>query len=182
MVTSSPHYPKSNGLVERNVRAMKRLLKKADESKQDAFLALLEFRNSPISGMEVSPAELLMGRKRRTRLPTFKSLLEPKPRPMSQVRQKPLLRQQRQKAYRGTRSLPTLREGESVRIYMQQGREWTSAVVVKQHQAPRSYIVATPDGTHIRRNRLHLQTTKVEPPLAMGPTWELTNDETSPPI
>ena len=63
VVTSSPHYPKSNGLVERNVQTMKRLLKKADESKQDAFLALLEFCNSPISGMEVSPAELLMGRK-----------------------------------------------------------------------------------------------------------------------
>ena len=150
VVTSSPHYPKSNGLVERNVQTMKRLLKKADESKQDAFLALLEFRNSPISGMEVSPAELLMGRKLRTRLPTFKSLLQPKTRPMSQVRQKLLLRQQRQKAYydRGTRPLPTLREGESVR--MQQGREWTPAVVVKQHQAPRSYIIATPDGTQIR--------------------------------
>ena len=51
VVTSSPPYPKSNGLVERNVQTMKRLLKKADESKQDAFLALLEFRNSPISGV-----------------------------------------------------------------------------------------------------------------------------------
>ena len=82
------------------MQTMKRLLKKADESKQDAFLALLEFRNSPISGMEVSPAELLMSRKLRTRLPTttFKSLLEPNTRPMSQVRQKLLLRQQRQKA------------------------------------------------------------------------------------
>ena len=46
VVTSSPHYPKSNGLVERNVRTIKHPLKKADESKQDAFLALLEFRNS----------------------------------------------------------------------------------------------------------------------------------------
>ena len=182
VATSSPHYPKSNGLVERNVQTMKRLLKKADESKQDAFLALLEFRNSPISGMEVSPAELLMGRKLRTRLPTFKSLLEPKTRPMSQVHQKLLLRQQRQKAYydRGTRPLPTLREGESVR--MQQGREWTPALVVKQHQAVQSYIIATPDGTQIRRNRVHLQSTKEAPPPAMGPTWELTNDEPSPPI
>ena len=73
VVTSSPHYPKSNGLVERNVQTIKQLLKKADESKQDAFLALLEFRNSPISGMEESPAELLMSRKMRTRLPTPKS-------------------------------------------------------------------------------------------------------------
>ena len=41
VVTSSPHYPKSNGLVERNVQTIKQPLKKADESKQDAFLALL---------------------------------------------------------------------------------------------------------------------------------------------
>ena len=87
VVTSSPHYPKSNGLVERNVQTIKQLLKKVDESKQDAFLGLLEFRNSPISGMEESPAELLMSRKLRTRLPTPKYLLKPMPRPTSQVRQ-----------------------------------------------------------------------------------------------
>ncbi|XP_022808398.1 uncharacterized protein K02A2.6-like [Stylophora pistillata] len=45
VVTSSPHYPKSNGLVERDVQTVKQLLRKADESKQDAVLALLEFRN-----------------------------------------------------------------------------------------------------------------------------------------
>ncbi len=69
VVTSSPHYPHSNGLVERNVQTIKRLLKKSNDSKQDAFLALLEFRNSPISGMEQSPAELLMSRKLRAKLP-----------------------------------------------------------------------------------------------------------------
>ena len=47
VVTSSPLYSKSNGLVERNAQTMKRLLKKAEESKQDAFLALPEFHNSP---------------------------------------------------------------------------------------------------------------------------------------
>ena len=86
MVTSSPHYPKSNGLVERNVRTIKHPLKKADESKQDAFLALLEFRNSPISGMEEFPVELLMSSKLRTRLPNPKYLLQPMPKPTSQVR------------------------------------------------------------------------------------------------
>ena len=43
---------------------------------------------------------------------------------------------------------------------IQQGREWKPAVVVKQHVAPRSYIVATTDGTQMRRNRLHFQQTK----------------------
>ena len=40
VVTSSPHYLRSNGLVERNVQTIKRLLKKSDDSKQDAFLYL----------------------------------------------------------------------------------------------------------------------------------------------
>ena len=52
VVTSTPHYPKSNGLVERNVQIVKQSLRKADESKQDAFLALVELRNSPSSGTQ----------------------------------------------------------------------------------------------------------------------------------
>ena len=36
---------------------------------------------------------------------------------------------------------------------IQQEREWKPAVVVKQHVAPRSYIVATPDGTQMRKPR-----------------------------
>ena len=75
------HTTQCHGLVERNVQTIKQLLKKADESKQDAFIALLEFCNSPISGMEESPAELPMSRKLKT--PTY--LLEPMPRPTSQV-------------------------------------------------------------------------------------------------
>ena len=180
VVTSSPHYPKSNGLVERNVQTVKQLLRKADESKQDAFLALLEFQNTPISGMEDSPAELLMSRKLRTRLPTFKSLLEPQARSTSQVRHKLLSRQQSQKAFydRGTRPLSTLHEGEPVR--MRRGREWTPAVVVKQHQAPRSYIVATPNGTQIRRNRIHLLPAKEEAPPITNQAWEPASDASIP--
>ena len=133
VVTLSPHYPKSNGLVERNVQMIKQLLKKTDESKQDAFLALLEFRNSPISGMEESPAELLMSRKLRMRLPT-----KAMPRPTSQVCQQLLSCQQSQKNFydRGTQPPPELHQDEAVRI--QQGREWKPAVVVKQDVAPRS--------------------------------------------
>ena len=182
VVTSSPHYPTSNGLVERNVQTVKQLLRKADESIQDAFLALLEFRNFRITGMDESPAELLMSRKLRTRLPTSKSLLQPQPRPTSQIRHNLLTRKQRQKAFydRGTRPLSQLHEGEPVR--MKRGREWTPAVVVKQHQAPRSYIVATPDGTQMRRNRFHLQPTKEEVSPAPCPAWEAvaSSDESNP--
>ena len=81
------------------------------------------------------PSRITLSRKLRTRLPTFKSLLEPQVRATSQVRHNLLSRQQRQKAFYDDRGTgPLLREGESVR--MRRGRECKLAVVVKQHQAP----------------------------------------------
>ena len=61
-VTSSPRYPQSNGEAE---RAVKMLLKK----NWDPYIALLNYRALPLQNGE-SPAELLMGRKQRTRLRT----------------------------------------------------------------------------------------------------------------
>lgn len=45
VVTSNLHFPKFNGLIERNVQKIKQLLKKSDDSRQDAFVALSEFRD-----------------------------------------------------------------------------------------------------------------------------------------
>ena len=63
LITSSPHFPQSNGLAERNVQTVKNLFKKAKESGCDPELALLEFRNTPITGLSDSPAQLLMGQR-----------------------------------------------------------------------------------------------------------------------
>jgi hypothetical protein len=162
--------------VERNVQTIKRLLKKSNDSKQDAFLALLEFRNSPISGMEQSPAELLMSRKLRAKLPIPKHLLKPKSQPINDVHQRLRVRQLRQKeAYdRGTKQLSSLQPNESVRI--RQEGVWNPAVVVEQHKSPRSYIVATSNGTQLRRNRQHLMTTN-EPPMIITPPMEPVGEE-----
>ena len=69
VVTSSPDYPQSNGLVERNIQTIKHLFKKAHDENKDAEMALLEFRNTPITGLDQSPAQLLMSRHLRSSLP-----------------------------------------------------------------------------------------------------------------
>ena len=60
-VTSSPRYPKSNGLAEKTVQTVKKLSSKALSSHQDPCLAILENRNTPMDGF-ATPAQLLMSR------------------------------------------------------------------------------------------------------------------------
>ena len=68
LITSSPHFPQSNGLAEHNVQTVKNLFKKTKESGCDPELALLEFRNTLITGLSDSPAQLLIGRRLRSSL------------------------------------------------------------------------------------------------------------------
>ena len=75
IVTSSPTYPQSNDLVERNVQSIKHLYKKAHDEGKDEELALLEFRNIPITGLDASPAQL-MSRCLRSSLPMAVTLLQ----------------------------------------------------------------------------------------------------------
>ena len=76
-VTSSPHYPKSNGKAEWSVKIVKQLFKKAEHDRKDPWLALLDYRNTPTEGVGASPAQRLMSRKTHTLLPTTASLLHP---------------------------------------------------------------------------------------------------------
>ena len=76
-VTSSPHYPKSNGKAESAVKTCKNLLKKADLAKADVYLSLLNHRNTSTEQTGLSPAQQSVGRKTRTLLPLASKLLEP---------------------------------------------------------------------------------------------------------
>ncbi|XP_033100322.1 uncharacterized protein K02A2.6-like [Anneissia japonica] len=73
----SPNYPQSNGRAEKAVQTAKLILKKAKEDKQDPYIALLNYRNTPRDGLP-SPVQLLMSRRTKTQLPTSKKLLKPK--------------------------------------------------------------------------------------------------------
>ena len=164
ITTASPKFRQSNinGLVDRNVQTIKRVIRKAKESKASIDLALLEYRNTPISGMNLSPAQLIMNRRLRSSLPMSESLL--KPDIHEEARKQLINRQQRQQEYynRGTRSLPTLSKGDVVRY--KKGGKWEPSIVVSKHEAPRSYNIQMAQGNILRRNRRHLLYTNEPPP------------------
>ena len=72
--TNSLRFPQSKGEAERSVQTVKRLLSKFE----DPSLALLSYRATPLPWCNLSPAELLMGRRLRTTVPQTDEQLIPK--------------------------------------------------------------------------------------------------------
>ena len=70
--TYSPRYAQSNGLAERMVQTVKKILSKAKMDDLDPYLALLCLRTTPVSNTIWSPMELLMSRKGKANLPVSK--------------------------------------------------------------------------------------------------------------
>ena len=157
--TTSPRYPQSNGLVERAVQTAKNLLTKAMIETSDFHLALLAYRNTPIKEIELSPAQMLMGRHARTRLPITPSLLEPQY-PTDKINQGLRRRAEVQQQYcnQHARLLKPLNTGDTVRIKKPGQKTWTPAEVIKLTESPRSYVVES-EGTRNRRNRRDLMKT-----------------------
>ena len=154
VTTSSPTYPQSNGLSEKTVQIVKRILKKTC----DPYIGVLEYRNTPVTGMSYSPSQLLMSRITRSKLPVSNSLLHTK---LATGVVKELTHcQQRQKHYydMAAKPLSPLKENNSVRI--RQNNTWVPAQVTHPVTTPRSYIVPTPSGKEYRHNRQHLLKTK----------------------
>ena len=72
-ITSSPHYPQSNGLAEKYVQLTKSLFKKAAEEGKDPLDALLIYRSTPLTRDLQSPIKTLENRIPRSDLPMSKS-------------------------------------------------------------------------------------------------------------
>ncbi|KAL7881434.1 hypothetical protein AOLI_G00082820 [Acnodon oligacanthus] len=149
--TSSPHFPQSNGLTEKLVGIVKKLMRKAKDGGGDFYKALMAYRSTPL-GCGFSPAQLLMGRCLRSNLPVKEDLLEIKE--GSTVRQLKEIERSKQKIYydRKTRQLPELHEGDGVRLKDKEDTWGQKGTVLKKEQQ-RSYTIQTEDGAVLRRNR-----------------------------
>ena len=62
-ITPSPHYPKSNGFIERQIKTIKTALSTGQESKQSIKDILLNIRAQPIGPNLPSPRDILHNRK-----------------------------------------------------------------------------------------------------------------------
>ncbi|XP_037516338.1 uncharacterized protein K02A2.6-like [Rhipicephalus sanguineus] len=160
-VTSSPHYPRGNGMAERAVQEAKKLLKKCRFGTLEFYSGLLEWRNMPRDDRLKSPVQRLMGRQTRTKLPVLDCHLEPQTVPTEVVRKRldEIRRKQRVFYNRSTRNLPEVHSGSTVSVYDTINKTWAPAVVMGPASTPRSYIVATENGQHLRRTREHLRST-----------------------
>ena len=138
---------KSNGRAENAVKTCKSLLIKARADKCDPLMALLEWRNTPSEGMNASPVQLLI----------------------SDEPEMIKFRKQKQKFYYDWHSheLPTLHDGDAVRMRLPGENEWSLGRVIGE-EGPRSFWVDV-NGKHYRRNRRWLRATpeEVEPTVTI---------------
>ncbi|UYV76843.1 K02A2.6-like [Cordylochernes scorpioides] len=147
-VTSSPRYPQSNGFIESFVKIVKERIGKS----KDPYLALLAYRATPLAN-GFSPAELSMGRRIRTTIPT--PTKQHQPPNLKNLKNQEAIQREKQKYYfdrtKGVRELPPLEVNE--RVWLTDLK--TPGVIISKEDTPRSYMVDTPRG-RVRRNRFHL--------------------------
>ena len=152
-VTSSPHYPQSNGEAERAVQTAKRLLGRSE----DPFVAVLSYNATPMPWCNLSPSELLMGRKLRSTIPQTTTVLIPGWPYLKEFKVKNRCLKEKQKIYydqrHQTRSKTPLEDGTEV--WVSKDGDKIPGTVTAPASTPRSYLVQTPAG-QLRRNRSHL--------------------------
>ena len=166
-ITSSPHYPQSNGLAERMVKTAKSLLAKS----ADPYVALLGYRATPLPWCGLSPAELLMGRRLQTDIPQPKRVFIPELPYLTSFCAKDEEQKRQQKAEydrsHRVKPLPPLPDDELV--WVQTEDRQVPGRVLQPANTPRSYNVETPFGI-VRRNQSHLSPRPGEGPSATAPT------------
>ena len=138
---SSPHYPRSNGFIERHARHVKPIIRKTIRNGEDIQLTLLNLRATPIDTGLPSPSEMIFGRPIPTMLPQ-----RGMPAPIEH-RERFSQQQANMKTHHDQSSrhvdLPPLYKGQKVRILDKTSKTWCPGTVLGKCQEPRSYQLQT---------------------------------------
>ncbi len=145
--TSAPYHPSTNGLAERGVQTLKKGLKviQGNNLEEKLYKFLFNYRITPHTSTGISPSELLMGRRLRSRL----DLLYPN------ITRRVESSQQRQKeSHDNTKPVRRLEIGDMV--YAEDFRvsrksKWLPGMVSKV-TGPISYVIELSGGGLVRRH------------------------------
>ena len=147
-ITSSPHYPQSNGFAEALVGIAKKLMEKSVKEGKPWNYGLLQYRTTPISSTLPSPLEMLTGRRLCSTLPQLPSSIG-KNMETSRICQE-LLRRQPNNTSIGAMDLEP---GQPVFVKEVNGNVWRTATVDQPAAESDSYWVRFPDNSILRRTR-----------------------------
>lgn len=174
--TSAPYHPSSNGLAEHAVQIVKKGLRKITSGSMSTRLAkvLFSYRITPQGTTGLAPAELLLGRRPRTRLDLLR------PNTADRVEEKQRLQKKQHDSRAKARDF---KEGEAVWMKnFGQGSRWLSGNIT-QFSSPGSAEVCLEDGRLKRCHQDHLRKRMIEdePEMSQLTPQVPTSDSETPP-
>jgi hypothetical protein len=150
ITTSSPYYSQRN---EKGVGIAKNMLKISQYTGKSIFEHLLAYSNTPITGLSVSPAQLLQSRELKSPLAVNRERqLKPE---IKEVYDEILKIKDKQKQWYDTRAKKTedtYYVGQSIYVQDKFNKMWRPAITFKKLSEPRSYLIKYENEKIFRRN------------------------------
>ena len=176
-VTSAPYHPATNGLAERAVQTVKEYLKKPSSETLQSRLSrfLFRYRITPHTTTGVSPAELLMGRRLRSRMDLV----------LPNLAQRVATQQEKQAAYRNKHTqVKTFDKDDKVFVRdLPSGKDWLPGVITNLFGS-KSCEITLSDGRVVRRHYDHIRSrveSGVPPVIDLPPDWPIVPDSSLSP-
>ena len=172
---SSAYYPQSNGRAEAAVKSLKRLLRgntghNGNINTDAVARALLQYRNTPLRGVDKSPAELAVGRQLRDTLPLPRHRYKVSPHWAQHLRNREKTLSEannaaKQKYDEHAHNLPPLMIGDTVRCQNTRTNKWDRTGIVLENKGHRQYSVKMSGSGRISlRNHRHVKKAIVHTP------------------
>ena len=179
---SSAHYPQSNGRAELAVKTAKRILHENVASTgslntEAASRALLQYRNTPIQGLGLSPAQVLFHRNLRDSIPARQSWLKPHKQWLIAAKNREILHDSQTtltaKRYNTfTKDLSPISIGSSVIVQDYENKKrWNKSGIVVERKSRKYTIRMNGSGRVVTRNRRFLKVVSPQP-INIADDWD----------